>query len=63
MAITQDYINRVYFGFSYQFWNLFSSQETNDLLQTAAVYVEEDDDGGFYPPVVQTPFFLNGDRQ
>ena len=40
---------------------MFSSQETNALLQTAAAYVE-DNDGG-YDPEVQTPFFLNRDRQ
>ena len=55
-----DYMNHIYYGFSYQFcdrskWNVYASEETNALLRTADAFVEED--------AVSTPFFLNRERQ
>ena len=57
-----DYMNHIYYGFSYQFcdrskWNVYASEETNALLRTADAFVEEGDDA------VLTPFFLNRERQ
>jgi hypothetical protein len=58
-----DHMNRIYYGFIYQFcdrskWNVYSSQATNALLLTADEHEEEGGDAAEL-----TPFFLNRERQ